>query len=391
MSVTESRRKFIINCAYFAICIGLFYLFMKYAMGMFFPFILAFFIAILLQRPVNAITKRVKVGKGFISSLFVLLSVFVVGTAIAFGFYKLFSELKGFFDYILMRLEDAPLFVAQTKEWLQQILSFLPGGTSESISVSVATFLEKLLGLSAAAGETVGKGFDFSILSSPLGAVWGTAKQIPMLVLATVITIVSCCFMTADYHNIREMILTQAGENKGEMIVKTKKIVFSTLGKLVKAYMILISVTFVEMLIGLMLLKVMGFYESNYIFAICFVTAIVDVLPVLGTGTILVPWGVWSLCTGNIGFGIGILILYAVITIIRQIIEPKLVAQQLGLPAFMTIMAMYIGTQLFGFIGLFLLPVTIVILKVLNDEGIIHIFKIKKSEAALEEIQVSEE
>ena len=68
--------------------------------------------------------------------------------------------------------------------------------------------------------------------------------------------------------------------------------------------------------------------------------------------------------------------------VIRQVIEPKLVASQFGMPPFMTIMAMYIGTQLFGFIGLFLLPLTMMLIKVLNDEGIIHVFKYKKKAAA---------
>ena len=146
------------------------------------------------------------------------------------------------------------------------------------------------------------------------------------------------------------------------------------------------------MVIGLSFLKLIGVYTGGYIFAISLITAIVDILPVLGTGTILVPWGVWSLLTGNIGFGIGILVVYAIITVIRQIIEPKLVASQLGLPAYVTITAMYIGTRLFGFIGLFLLPISIMVLKVLNDDGIIHIFRKKpvtveevKAEVAAEE------
>ena len=66
--------------------------------------------------------------------------------------------------------------------------------------------------------------------------------------------------------------------------------------------------------------------------------------------------------------------MYVCITVIRQIIEPKLVASQLGIPPFATIIAMYIGSKIFGFIGLFLLPITLVMVKMLNDEGIIHVF-----------------
>ena len=80
--------------------------------------------------------------------------------------------------------------------------------------------------------------------------------------------------------------------------------------------------------------------------------------------------------SGDVAMGIGLLVIYGVITVVRQIVETKLVASQLGLPAFVTLMAMYIGSHLFGFVGLFLLPMTVMLLKVLNDDGVIHIFKV---------------
>ena len=94
----------------------------------------------------------------------------------------------------------------------------------------------------------------------------------------------------------------------------------------------------------------------------------------LGTGTVLIPWAVISLLNANYPLAIGLIVMYACITVIRQIIEPKLVAAQLGIPAFLTIVSMFIGSQIFGVIGIFILPITIVMLKLLNDEGIIHIF-----------------
>lgn len=76
--------------------------------------------------------------------------------------------------------------------------------------------------------------------------------------------------------------------------------------------------------------------------------------------------------------GIGLLVLYACITVIRQVIEPKIVASNLGIPPIVSIMGMYIGLQLFGVIGLFLMPITITVIKVLNDEGVVRIWKKEK-------------
>lgn len=381
MNTVEKRRNFIIDTFYFALLIGLFYLFMKYAFGICFPFILAVFVAALLQRPVNWLTKKLHGGRGIISALLVIFCFLVLGSIIILLLSKLFSEVKGLFDYLLIKLENAPLFIEQVQDWIETKFTILPSSIRDTVSNYVSDFLGGILGATPepvserAAVETPST--DWSWLASPLSAVWGTAKQIPMIAIGIVVAIVSCCFMTSDYRTLCDMVLTQAGEKNAVKLLKTKKILFSTLGKMGKAYAILIGITFTEMLVGLSLLKLIGVYEGGYIFAISLVTAIVDILPVLGTGTILIPWGVWSLLTGNIGFGIGILVVYAIITVIRQIIEPKLVAAQLGLPPFITIMAMYIGTQLFGFIGLLLMPITVMLIKVLNDEGIINILKRK--------------
>ena len=204
---------------------------------------------------------------------------------------------------------------------------------------------------SADAIQAESSGIDFSLLSSPLGAVWGTAKQIPMIAVGVLVCVVSCCFMTTDYRTLRDMILSQLSQKRQSAVIRTKQVTFSTLGKMGKAYSIILFVTFMEMLLGLSFLKLIHVYDSGYIFAIAFITAIVDIIPVLGTGTILIPWALWSLFTGDVGLGIGLLVVYAIISVIRQVIEPKLVASQFGLPAFLTIMAMYVGTQLFGFIG----------------------------------------
>lgn len=387
MNKVEKRRAFIINIVYVGIIIALFYLAVRYALGIVWPFAVAFFVAMLLQRPVAFLARKTPLRRGISSVILVLFMLVIVGSVLAFIIYRIVAELRGFFDFLLMKLEDTDAFVEQIISWLQDTLSFLPHSLSDSVVSSVQGFLNNLLGVEAQAtaeleaqGAASG-GLDLSLLSTPLGAVWGTAKQIPMFFVGLLVCIVSCCFMTSDYHTLRDMILAQFPKERGDAIVRTKQIIFSTLGKMCKAYSAIIGITFVELCIGLLILRLLGFYEGNYIFAIALVTAIVDILPVLGTGTILIPWSLWSLFTGNIGLGIGLLVIYAVMGVIRQVIEPKLVASQFGMPPFMTIMAMYIGTQLFGFIGLFLLPLTMMLVKVLNDEGIIHVFKHKEKAA----------
>ena len=322
MDKIEKRRAFVINTAYAVVLIGLFYLAVKYALGIIWPFVVAFFLAMVLQKPVNFLAKKTFLKRGAASVAMVLFMLVIIGSLLGGVIARVVIELRDFFGFLMMKLEDAPTFANQIITWLQSALSFLPNSLENSVISAATDFLHKLLGLQADvvanAPQPSGGGIDLSVLSSPLGMVWGTAKQIPMFAVGVLVCIVSCCFMTSDYRNMRDMILRQMGENRRSAVVRAKQVIFSTLGKMGKSYSIIICV-------------------------------------------------------------------------VRQVIEPKLVASQLGLPPYLMLMAMFVGTQLFGFIGLFLLPITFTLIKVLNDEGIIHFLKKEKvAEADTETVSVTE-
>ena len=87
--------------------------------------------------------------------------------------------------------------------------------------------------------------------------------------------------------------------------------------------------------------------------------AVLDILPILGTGGIMIPWAVISLVVGNVGLGLKLLLIYGIVTVVRNYVEPKIVGTQLGLHPIITLVSMFIGLRLFGFWGLFGLPVGI--------------------------------
>jgi len=119
---------------------------------------------------------------------------------------------------------------------------------------------------------------------------------------------------------------------------------------------------------------------------------VVDAFPIVGSGTVLIPWGIISLVTGNISRGIGILILYVVITVIRQIIEPRIVGKHVGLRPVVTLVCMYAGTKLFGGLGLFGLPITVAIISDLNSTGVIHLFeRVSDNDKETQQEKASEE
>ncbi len=373
MTGIEKKKNFIISVLHGAIVLALFYAFFKYAFGLLLPFIGAVLVAMLLQKPINFICNKTPLKRGIVSVFLVIVCSLVILFVISMVFVWIGTELKGFFQYLMIQLEDIPAFIVKIEVALTNALSFLP----DKIENTVTSFIsEKLNGILNPPNNpnSSASGFDISTLATPLIGILDTAKQIPTTLVSIVIAVVTCCFMSSDFKTVKKVFLSFFKDEAREKVVRAKHLLFPALGKMVKAYALIITITFTELSLGLFVLQLIGIYESGYIFIIAGITALIDIVPVLGTGTVLVPWALYSLFTGNIPLAIGIIIMYVCITVIRQIIEPKLVAAQLGIPPFATIMAMYIGSRIFGFIGLFLLPITIVMVKMLNDEGIIHVF-----------------
>ncbi len=389
MTSTEKKRKFIINIVYTVILIALFYLFFKFAFGTIFPILCAIVAAMILQKPVNFICKKTPLKKGLVSALTVLFSFAIAVSGIVLIVIWVGSEFKGFFQYVMIQFEDIPALVQKIESYIANAIGFLP----EKLETTVMDFVsEKLATLTAptATPSDSSMNIDLSALSTPLMGIWNTAKQIPTTLVSIVVAIVACCFMTSDFESVKRLVLGFFQPDTRTKIVRAKRLLFPSLGKMAKAYGIIITITFCELSLGLFLLKLMGIYDSGYIFVIAILTAIIDIVPVLGTGTVLIPWAAISLLNANYPLAIGLIIMYACITVIRQIIEPKLVAAQLGIPAFLTIVSMFIGSQIFGVIGIFILPITIVMLKLLNDEGIIHIFHYTDNEEVKAEEKPSE-
>lgn len=377
MTGIEKKKKFIINVLYTAVVIALFYLFFKYVLGAVLPIIVAIILAMILQRPVNFICRKTPLKRGLVSALTVLFTTTVIFGILSLVLIWLFSELKGLVQYLIIRFEDLPALLSTIEGYLVNLVSFLP---EQASSVATTFIHEKFVAL--ADGSMASEmSFDLSMLSTPLLGVWNTVKQIPTTLVSIVISIVACCFMTADYKTLKRVLLGVFKVETQENIIHAKRLIFPSLAKYAKAYGLIMLITFTEVSVGLFLLKLLNVYNGGYIFIIAIITAIVDIVPVLGTGTIVIPWAVYNLFVGNYGLAIGLFAMYILITIIRQIIEPKMVATQLGIPAFLIITSMFIGSQIFGVLGIFILPITILMLKLLNDEGIIHIFHSPEKEA----------
>lgn len=208
-----------------------------------------------------------------------------------------------------------------------------------------------------------------SLSMSAMGTISGVASSLPGLFIKLLLMIISTFFIAADYELLTGFFLKQLDGKSKQIFLQVKKYVVGTLFVCIRSYALIMTITFIELSVGLSIIGV-----KNSIL-IAFLISVFDILPVLGTGGIMIPWTIIAALTGDYSLSIGLLIVYLIITVIRNIIEPKIVGSQIGLHPVVTLASMFVGVQLLGVVGLFGFPISLSLLRHLNDNGTIHLFK----------------
>ncbi len=187
-------------------------------------------------------------------------------------------------------------------------------------------------------------------------AVLATISKLPTLMLSLLVTLIACFYFSADLDRIHRTLLSllpaETAERARELKVQTGKVIRRFVG----AYFLLFLINFAVLAVGFALIGV------DCVLLMALFCAAVDVLPVLGTGAVILPWAVWTMLTGNYVLGIGLVVVYVAVTVIHQIAEPYIVGGSLGVHPLLTLFAMYVGFQLFGIVGMLLFPAAAVLL-----------------------------
>lgn len=371
----ERKRSFIINFIYALIIIGLAYCIFKFAFWSLAPFIFALLVAAVLQKPIRKIEDKTNLPHAFVSLGMALIAVLLILGPIATAFGFLINETVQFVKYIAESMNDFGAFVETVQSRLLELLRFLPEKMYNVVSQNLTEFAENLTN----DFQLSKLGISMENITGSIGSIISVAKNIPSVALAVIIGIISTFLLTKDYRVMTSFIIRQLPENKKHLLSDVKNTFFNTVGKMIRAYAIIMTITFAELFIGLLILKLLGIFKSDYILVIALGIAIFDIVPLLGAGGILFPWAAYALLTGNYPLAIGLVLMYIVIYILRQYIEPKIVGNQLGIHPLVTLAGLYIGLKLFGFMGMFIVPICLMTLKALNDAGTIHLWKKAKN------------
>lgn len=371
----KKRRDAIINFAFFAMIIGLVFLFFKYCFTIASPFIISFFFAVILQKPLRWLDKKSKNKFHTLwSILLVFLCVLIILGPVVLIISLIAREVGNFISFLAGELNDLPSMLATIQNELLKFLDFLPDQIYTDVSESITDFFGRLI-----------SNFDLSVLgvdiksiatglTTGISGVYSVVKNIPSVLIGVVIGIVAWIFFTKDYRYIVNFIKLQLPDGKKNILSDFKQIFSKTVLKMIKAYALIMFITFCELFIGLSILNAIDVSDNSYTAIIAVGIAIFDILPVAGSGGILIPWAVISLVLGNTGQTVGLIVIYVVISVVRQYIEPKIVGTSLGVHPIVTLAGLYFGLKLFGFMGMFIVPITVMTLKAFNDAGRIHLY-----------------
>ena len=372
----EKRREFLINIAFLAVILALIYVFFKYLFWITAPFLLTFLLAIALQKPLRKIDKKTnKKGHTFFSIFLVAITTLIILIPLILAISAAVSKISDFVKYLISQLNDIPTFLATLEKKILDIAKILPEGIYESLSVSISNVFDSLIEDFSLSSLGINFKSIGSTLTTGLSGVFGVLKNIPSVLIGIVIGIIAWIFFTKDYNYIVSFIQKQLPEGKKNVLVEIKQVFSKTILKMVRAYALIMLITFFELFLGFSILSLLGIMKNSYFVFIAALIAIFDILPVAGSGGILIPWALFSLVMGNFKQAIGLIIMYVVITLIRQYIEPKIVGDTLGVHPLVTLMGLYFGLKLFGFMGMFIVPLTVMTLKVFNDTGRIQLWK----------------
>lgn len=350
----EKKRRFIINFVFYVILLGIAVLTFTYVIPILAPFVIGLAIALFLKPLILFITRKTgfdrKVVSGLVLLFFYLIAfalltyagaaVVIEGRAFAFrlpAFYRDNVELalNNIFSYFIRTFPDLEGFIIQSVE---------------NITASLGAFVQTLS-------------------ENALRSISSLATTVSVFFIKTLFMFISSFFFVFDGDKIIAFLMRQLTDNGRRIVSHAKMNAKKILVNYTKAYLILISITFLELSVGLSLLRV----HNAILFAL--LISFFDILPVLGAGGILIPWAVISLALGNFGFGIGLLVLYLIITVVRQSLEPNIIGDQIGLHPIVILFCVFLGGRFFGLLGIFILPITVTIIKRLNDDKIIALLK----------------
>jgi len=341
MSV-EKMKEWLVKGAFFGGCILLLWAVGRYALGWFVPFLLGLLIAYILRPLAGFIVRHSRMSMRRASVVSAVLFYLVLGGC----FWLLGAYLVGRAQQLGKRLPELyetgiqPILETFSQRIGEVTGDRVFGGTVGAGASGALQFINDALGGAATTASQWG-----------LELIGNFAGKLPIVAIAIIFTILSSVLILADYPKIREGAVNLIPQRHREIVLGLRDYLFTTIGRALRAYAIVMGGTFVVLAAGLWVLG-----RSNFL-AVAVLIAILDFLPIIGSGMVLLPWGIYLLLIGSTGTGAGMIGLWVGISILRELLEPRILGGQIGLPPLAAVTAMYAGLKIAGVWGLIFAPI----------------------------------
>ena len=321
--------------------------YLLFKLGIFlFPFTLALFFSIMTQPFSRFLEKKLKFSQKIATIVSIVLFLVIFLGFISLSALRLSGEIYKLSINLNKYSKEAQNLWNTAIDKVYSLLGYFPEGFDEQVKNSINGFIR----------------MGTSKLGSFINSLINFITSIPTIILYICITILSTFFISLDKNKIMAFLEQQFPKSWIKKVYNIKREMFNVLGSYIRAQIILMTICFFELLISFNILSFLKF-NLQYPLIFSIVICIIDALPILGAGAVLLPWSLISFVTGDINLGLALLIIYFLVLSVRQMLEPKLISQNLGVHPLVTLISMYSGFKFFGVIGFLIGPVVMIILK----------------------------
>lgn len=321
--------------------------YLLFKLGIFlFPFTLALFFSIMTQPFSRFLEKKLKFSQKIATIVSIVLFLVIFLGFISLSALRLSGEIYKLSINLNKYSKEAQSLWNTAIDKIYSLLGYFPEGFDEQVKNSINGFIR----------------MGTSKLGSFINSLINFITSIPTIILYICITILSTFFISLDKNKIMAFLEQQFPKSWIKKVYNIKREMFNVLGSYIRAQIILMTICFFELLISFNILSFLKF-NLQYPLIFSIVICIIDALPILGAGAVLLPWSLISFVTGDINLGLALLVIYFLVLSVRQMLEPKLISQNLGVHPLVTLISMYSGFKFFGVIGFLIGPVVMIILK----------------------------
>lgn len=350
----QTLRFFIVAIVFIVLCIVV-----TKSFAYLYPLVIAILLSALINPVVSILERKLKFPRMLAVTFIMIIIIATLGGILLFIFSELLQGTQFLADEIPQHFQTISLFVTDFINntiipLYQKIISYVRMlDTSQQLAISenIKQFVTNL----TASGTTFVQDLLFKIPAF--------ITSLPSSITVILFILLAVFLITNDYDSLKHLLKNLSPSFAKQPLANIARHLKRTISGYIKAQCILVLITALLVYVGLLLLNI------EHAFTIALYSAMVDILPYIGSGIIFIPWMVYVFLIGNYSMTISLAILYGLIIIIRQFIEPKILASSMGLHPLAALITLFVGIQLWGVVGFILAPVFLIIINALHQAG----------------------